>query len=483
LKVLIGLVEINLTFRLILWLIHLFGVSLTGFICSDNMAEVFKPTTMKISIKNEAEIVNKLGQIVYIAGSQWGDEGKGKLVDILSGHYDIIARSAGGANAGHTICVEENGVTRKFVFHLLPSGVLHEGKVCVIGNGTVVNIPTLLEEIASLKEQGIEIHNNLKISDRAHLLLGYHKIIDGIEEDQKAGGKVGTTRRGIGPAYTDKISRSGIRVVDLLDFDLFAQKLRHNAEKYMKTFKFEFNIEEEINYYKDAIELIQNYIIDTAEYLHNSLKEGKTILAEGAQGTHLDIDHGTYPYVTSSNTTTGGACTGLGIPPSRITNVVGIMKAYTTRVGEGPFPTELAGMEGKMLRDQGAEFGATTGRPRRCGWLDLMAVKHSIYINGITSINLTKLDVLTNFQNIKIGVSYKLDGQTITSVPASLKDFEKVEVEYIEMKGWTEDISKAKTFKELPKACQEYITTIEELLDTPINFVGVGARRDEMIYR
>lgn len=447
------------------------------------MTAVFKLTTMKISIKKEADIVKKLGQVVYVAGSQWGDEGKGKLVDILSGHYDIIARSAGGANAGHTICVEENGETKKFVFHLLPSGVLHEGKVCVIGNGTVVNVPTLLEEIASLKEQGIEMHDKLKISDRAHLLLGYHKIIDGIEEEQKAGRKVGTTRRGIGPAYTDKISRCGIRVADLLDFNKFAEKLRRNAEMHMKTYKFEFNIEEEINYYKDALDLIQGYIINTAEYLHKSLKEGKTILAEGAQGTHLDIDHGTYPYVTSSNTTCGGACTGLGVPPSSITNVVGIMKAYTTRVGEGPFPTELGGIEGEMLRDQGAEFGATTGRPRRCGWLDLMAVKYAIQINGITSINMTKLDVLTNFQNMKIGVSYKLDGELITSMPASLEDLGRVEVGYIEMKGWTEDISKAKKFKDLPKNCQEYIATIEDLLDTPINFIGIGARRDEMIYR
>jgi adenylosuccinate synthase len=456
---------------------------LTAILRSDNIAKVIKLTIMKISIKNEAEIVKKLGQVIYIAGSQWGDEGKGKLVDILSGHYDIIARSAGGANAGHTICVNDNGKTKKFVFHLLPSGVLHEDKICIIGNGTVVHIPTLLEEMALLKEQGINMKDKLKISDRAHLLLGYHKIIDGIQEEQKGGKKVGTTKRGIGPAYSDKIARCGIRVIDLLDFNVFAEKLRQNAERHMKTYGFEFNIEEEINYYKDVLDLIQGYIVNTMEYVNDAYNDGKTVLIEGAQGTHLDIDHGTYPYVTSSSTTSGGACTGLGIAPGKISNVVGIVKAYTTRVGEGPFPTELGGMEGEMLREQGAEYGATTGRPRRCGWLDIMSVKHSIIVNGITSINLTKLDVLTNFQTIKIGVGYSLEGQPLKSIPASLKDFESVEVEYIEMEGWTEDISKARKFSELPKNCKKYVEKIEELLEVPINFIGVGVRRDEMIYR
>jgi adenylosuccinate synthase len=438
---------------------------------------------MKISIKNEADIIKKLGQVIYIAGSQWGDEGKGKLVDVLSGHYDIIARSAGGANAGNTICVDDNGVTKKFVFHLLPSGVLHPDKICVIGNGTVVHIPTLLEEMSLLKEQGISLKDKLKISDRAHLVLGYHKIIDGIQEEQKAGKKVGTTRRGIGPAYADKIQRIGIRMADLLDFDMFAEKLRQNAEKHMKTYGFEFNIEEELNYYKDAVELIQGFIVNTMEYLNDAYNNGKNILIEGAQGTHLDIDHGTYPYVTSSSTASGGASTGLGIAPGKIKNVVGIMKAYTTRVGEGPFPTELGGMEGDMLREQGAEYGATTGRPRRCGWLDLMVVKDSIVLNGITSINLTKLDVLTGLKTVKIGVGYKLDGEPLKSIPASLNDFQKAEVEYIEMEGWTEDISKARKFKDLPKNCRKYVEKIEEILEVPINFIGIGVRRDEMIYR
>ncbi len=438
---------------------------------------------MTLQITNEADCVKKLGQVIYIAGTQWGDEGKGKLVDILSAQYDIIARSAGGANAGHTICVNEGGESKKFVFHLMPSGILHDDKICIIGNGTVINIPTLLEEINELKEKGIDVHNRIFISDRAHLLLGYHKIIDGIQEERKKGKKVGTTLRGIGPAYTDKISRQGIRMGDLLNFSTFAEKLRTNAEKHMKTYGFEFDIEKELNIHKDALDIIQGYIINTTEYIHKSHKKGKTVLIEGAQGTHLDIDHGTYPYVTSSNTTCGGACTGLGFPPNKIENVVGIMKAYTTRVGEGPFPTELGDIEGKMLQDQGAEYGATTGRPRRCGWLDIISVKNAIDINGITSINLTKLDVFGGFKKIKIGISYKLDGEMVNYIPSSLDDFDKVKVDYLEMDGWTEDISKAKKFSDLPKNCQDYVKKLEELLETPINFIGVGVHRDEMIFR
>ena len=438
---------------------------------------------MTLQIKNENELAEKLGQAIYIAGTQWGDEGKGKLVDILSAQYDLIARSAGGANAGHTICVNKNGKSEKFIFHLLPSGVLHEGKVCIIGNGTVIHIPTLLEEIDTLKKQGIDLRERLFISDRAHLIFEYHKIIDEIQEERKGGKKVGTTKRGIGPAYTDKISRIGIRVGDLNDFNEFAERLRQNAERHMKCYDFDFNIEQEINYHKDAAELIQGYVINTTEYLHNNYKEGKTILIEGAQGAHLDIDHGTYPYVTSSNTTSGGASTGLGFPPNRIENIIGIMKAYTTRVGAGPFPTELGGMEGKMLQEKGAEYGSTTGRPRRCGWLDITAVKNAIDINGITSINITKLDVLTGFQTIKIGVGYKLDGESAAYIPASLADFEQVKVDYIDMEGWEEDISTVEKFSDLPKNCQAYVKKIEELLETPINFIGVGVHRNEMIYR
>ena len=436
---------------------------------------------MPISIKSASDIISQLGQVIYIAGTQWGDEGKGKLVDILSEQYDIISRSAGGANAGHTICVNKGGESKKYVFHLLPSGVLHDNKVCVIGNGTVIHVPTLLDEIHALKEEGIEIRDRLFISDRAHLIFNYHKNIDEIQEKQKGEEKVGTTKRGIGPAYTDKISRRGLRMIDLLDFNTFAEKLRCNAERHMKVYGFEFNIEEEINYYKDALELIEPFIINTTEYLDKAHKEGKAILAEGAQGTHLDIDLGTYPYVTSSNTVSGGGCTGLGIAPNRINTAIGIAKAYTTRVGAGPFPTELDGSEGEMLREKGAEYGATTGRPRRCGWFDAVVVRNAITINGITSINLTKLDVLNNIESIKIGVRYKLDGEQVNFIPASLADFEKVEVEYEEMPGWDEDISNAKTFDDLPENAQNYVKKLEEILEVPINFIGVGVHRSEMI--
>jgi len=438
---------------------------------------------MPISIKNANDIVKKLGQVVYIAGAQWGDEGKGKLVDILSEKYDIIARSAGGANAGHTICVNENGNPKKYIFHLLPSGILRQDKMCIIGNGTVIHIPTLLDEIHSLKEQGIDARKNLLISDRAHIIFGYHKIIDEIQEDRKGDSKVGTTKRGIGPAYTDKISRRGLRMCDLLNFNTFAGKLRKNAEHNMKEYGFDFNIEEEINIHKDALDILEPLIKNTAEYLDKAYKEGKTLLAEGAQGAHLDIDFGTYPYVTSSTTLSGGICTGLGVAPNRLTNVVGIVKAYTTRVGAGPFPTELADFEGNMLREQGAEFGSTTGRPRRCGWFDAVVVKNAITLNGITSINLTKLDVLTKFQSIKIGVGYKLNGEPISFVPALLEDFASVQVEYEEMPGWQEDLSKAQKFKDLPKAAQDYVKRLEEILEVPINFIGVGANRDQIIFR
>jgi len=438
---------------------------------------------MPITIRKPDEIVRKLGQLIYIAGGQWGDEGKGKLVDILAEKYDIIARAGGGANAGHTICFKNGKESSKFVFHLLPSGVLHEGKINIIGNGTVVHIPTLLDEIHALKAAGIDVRNRLLISDRAHLLFEYHKIIDRMQEESKGDKKVGTTKRGIGPCYTDKIARRGIRAGDLLNIDRFAAKLRENAEKHMKDYGFEFDIEAEINYYKDSVELFSDMIVNTSQYLNTAYLAGKTILAEGAQGTHLDVDFGTYPYVTSSNTTSGGASTGLGIAPTKIESVIGILKAYTTRVGEGPFPTELGQMEGDMLREQGGEYGATTGRPRRCGWFDAVVAKDSIIYNGINVINLTKLDVLKGFKTVKIGVGYKLEGQELSYIPSLLEDFQNVEVVYEEMPGWNEDISGARSFKELPKNAQSYVKRLEEILGVPINFIGVGINRAEMIYK
>lgn len=438
---------------------------------------------MKLKINKAEEIVKKLGQVIYVAGSQWGDEGKGKLVDIMSKHYDIIARAAGGANAGHTIVLQTDKGSEKFIFHLLPSGVLHEDKMNVIGNGTVIHIPTLLDEIQELKEKGIDITGRLLISDRAHVIFDYHKEIDEIQEERKGDKKVGTTKRGIGPCYADKIGRRGIRMIDLLDKAHFAEKFRQNAEARMKEYGIKVDIEGQINVHNDAMDILEPLIVNTTEYLENAYKEGKTILVEGAQGSHLDIDFGTYPYVTSSNTTSGGACTGLGIAPSKMESVVGIVKAYTTRVGSGPFPTELDNAEGEQLRDQGSEYGATTGRPRRCGWFDAIVVRNAITISGINSINITKLDVLTGFKTIRIGVGYDLDGEKLTFIPASLADFEKVKVEYIDMPGWEEDISKVRTFEDLPKNAQDYILKLEEIVEVPINFIGVGVHRRDLIYR
>lgn len=438
---------------------------------------------MPITISNENDILPKLGQVIYIAGTQWGDEGKGKLVDILSDKYDVIGRCAGGANAGHTICVKEGDVVKKFIFHLIPSGILRENKVCVIGNGTVIHIPTFLDELTNLDKNNVNYKGRLYISDRAHLIFDYHKEIDGIQEEQKGKTKVGTTKRGIGPAYTDKASRIGIRMGDLLEFDEFEEKLRHNAAYHKSVYGIEVDIESELKVYKEALEILQPMIVNTAELINDAHDEGKTLLIEGAQGTHLDIDYGTYPFVTSSNTLCGGANTGLGLPPRKLNTVIGIVKAYTTRVGAGPFPTETEDEFGIQMQKQGHEYGSTTGRPRRCGWFDTVVANNAIVMNGIESVNLTKLDVLTGFKSIKIGTKYHLRGKEVKFIPASLKLFQQVEVEYEEMPGWEEDLSDIKSFDELPENAKKYVLRLEELMKTPINFIGVGANRDQLIYR
>jgi len=438
---------------------------------------------MNLQIKSAEEIVSKLGHVIYVAGSQWGDEGKGKLVDIMSGYYDVCARAAGGANAGHTIVVETPDGPQKHVFHLLPSGVLHEGKTIIIGNGAVIHIPTLMTEIENLKNKGVDIMDRLVISDRAHIIFEYHKEIDVIEEDMRGDDKVGTTKRGIGPCYTDKVSRCGIRMGDLLEPDKFAEKFRKNAERKQKQYDINIDIEGQIKFHNDAADFFDGMIINTTALINKLYMEGKTILVEGAQGSHLDIDLGTYPYVTSSNTTSAGACTGLGLAVTRMESVVGIVKAYTTRVGAGPFPTELIDEDGEKLRDNGHEFGSTTGRPRRCGWFDTVVVKDAIIMNGINSINVTKLDVLSGFKTIRIGIGYMLNGVEIDSIPSSLSDFGRVEVKYIDMPGWSGDISKVKTFEDLPENAQSYILKLEEILEVPINFIGVGVHRSDLIYR
>ncbi len=438
---------------------------------------------MKLKITSASDTKTKLGQVIFIVGSQWGDEGKGKLVDALSEHYDFIGRASGGANAGHTVCVGRGGEAERYIFHLLPSGILHENKIAIIGNGAVIHLPTLLDEVRALEEKGLDALGRLRISDRAHLIFDYHKDIDEIQERRKGEQKIGTTKQGIGPAYSDKISRRGIRMVDLLDQHRFAEKFRKNAELAQKEFGIQINIESEINFYKDVIELLEPIILNTTELLNKAYQDGKSILIEGVQGTHLDIDMGTYPYVTSSNTTSGGACTGLGISPNKINSIIGIAKAYTTRVGGGPFPTELANIEGDMLREQGGEYGATTGRPRRCGWFDAVLVKNAITINGINSINLTKLDVLRGFKSIKIATHYTLNGQDYDFVPADLDELESLKASYIEMPGWDEDISQIRDFEKLPTNAKNYILKVEEVLGVPINFIGVGVHRNETIYR
>lgn len=423
-----------------------------------------------------------LGQVTTVLGAQWGDEGKGKLVDILAQEYDVIARATGGANAGHTIYFrDENDEQKKIVFHLVPSGILHEGTVCIIGNGTVIHLPTLMDELQELRDAKVDFHDRLWISDRAHLIFDFHMLTDGAQEDHQKYNKIGTTKRGIGPAYGDKIARIGIRAHLLRDQDKLMERIRLNAERLQEIYGFEFDVSKEIVKYEDLADYIEPHVCDTTVMLNNLYKEGKSILIEGAQGAMLDIDHGTYPYVTSSNTTIGGTLKGLGMAPQKINSSIGIVKAYTTRVGEGPFPSELSEIEAEMLREQGGEFGATTGRPRRCGWFDAVVVKYSSMIDGYTHLNLTKLDVLTGFKNLKIAYKYTYNGEELESFPADLEILEACEVEYLDMPGWDEDISKVKKFSDLPQNAQDYVKKIEELVGVQVKYIGVGMYRDDLI--
>lgn len=422
-------------------------------------------------------MIKRFGQVCAVVGGQWGDEGKGKLVDILAEHYDIIARATGGANAGHTIYLDD----KKFVFHLVPAGMLHEGKICVMGNGMVVHFPTLLEEIEVLKKAGIKIDGRLWLSDRAHIVFEYHKLIDGLQESLKGGKKVGTTGRGIGPAYADKTSRIGIRVGELKNFEPFSEHYRANVALLQKMYGFEYDAEKELQSLKEIAPLITPLIVDGSLMLSDALKKGKTILMEGANGVLLDIDHGTYPFVTSSNASIGGIIAGSGIAPSKISSVIGIMKAYCTRVGAGPFPTELKDSLGDKIREIGGEFGATTGRPRRCGWFDAVAARYSVRINGFTGINLTKVDVLNTLPSIKVGVAYIYKGKKLTEFPGDLSVLANCEVEYKEFSGWQSDTESAKTFDELPTNCKKYTKALEDLIECPISFIGTGKNREQMI--
>jgi len=418
-------------------------------------------------------------KITIIVGSQWGDEGKGKIVDILSESVDVVVRASGGANAGHTISVGD----KQYVFHLIPSGILHESVTCIIGNGCVIHLPTLLDEIHILREAGIDIRGRLLISDRAHLVMPYHLLADQKQEEMREK-KIGTTCRGIGPAYEDKVSRSGIRCGEILsDFSAFAEKFCQNAKNRMKRHNFSLDLENELVLLKDLAEEFSGMIIDTNEFVWDQQRKKKSILIEGAQGSILDIDFGSYPFVTSSNTSAAGACSGSGIPPRKIDSVLGVLKAYTTRVGEGPFPSELFDETGTFLQEKGHEFGATTGRPRRCGWFDAVVALYSAEMNGVDHWNLTKLDVLTGLSVIKVVTGYKKDGEKIQGFPADSAMLSDIELEYVEFPGWEEDISFCRHFADLPENAQKYCKAIEKLTRVPLHSIGVGPGREDLIMR
>ncbi|KAI9469830.1 MAG: Adenylosuccinate synthetase [Benjaminiella poitrasii] len=420
------------------------------------------------------------GLISVVLGSQWGDEGKGKLSDILCAEADICARCAGGNNAGHTIVV--NGV--KYDFHMLPSGLINPNCIALIGNGVVVHLPSFFEEKAKLEAKGLNCEGRLLLSDRAHLVFDLHQKVDGLKEIELGRGSIGTTGKGIGPTYSSKASRSGIRVHHLFEFEEFSARFRSMVENKRKRYgNFEYDVEGELERYKELAERIRPYVIDTVSYLHEQLQAGKRVLVEGANALMLDIDFGTYPYVTSSSTAIGGVCTGLGVPPKKISNIIGVVKAYCTRVGGGPFPSEQLNEIGEHLQTVGFEFGVTTGRKRRCGWLDLVVVKYSTMINGYTSFNLTKLDILDQLPTIKVAVAYKLDGKRLASFPSDLDLLEKVEVEYVELPGWMTDISKCTRYEDLPENAKKYIEFIEKETQVPIEWIGVGAGREAMIHK
>jgi adenylosuccinate synthase len=419
---------------------------------------------------------------IVIVGTQWGDEGKGKIVDLLTPHFDIVARYQGGNNAGHTVVVGDS----KFILRLMPSGILHSDTICVIGNGVVVDPQALVAEIKELEAVGFTVKGRLWISSRAHLIMPYHRAIDIATEDALGDGKVGTTRRGIGPTYEDKIARRGLRVADLLDKETFHQKTLANFQVVEERLKANgHNLAYDKDQYEaffQAAESLVPFIKDTTYFLNSAVAQGKKILLEGAQGTMLDIDHGTYPYVTSSSATAGGATVGTGLGPGRITGVLGITKAYTTRVGSGPFPTELNNEVGEFLRKVGNEYGAVTGRSRRTGWFDALIVKYSVIVNGLTTIALTKLDVLDEMPEIKVCVGYRYKGEEIKEVPSTSAALEQVEPIYRTVKGWLQPTARLKDYNQLPTLAQDYIKLLEDLVECPIGMISTGPERDETIF-
>ncbi|MBT8399914.1 MAG: adenylosuccinate synthase [Rhodothermia bacterium] len=420
--------------------------------------------------------------VTVVIGSQWGDEGKGKIVDLLSREIDVVARYQGGANAGHTIMWGD----KTFVLHLVPSGIFHDGVKCVIGNGVVIDPGALLDEIGMIKRLGYDVDDRLFISHNAHLIMPYHKKVEEARERARDAGAIGTTGRGIGPAYVDKFARTGIRVVDLLDRDVLRKKLKVAIEEKNAILKGvygadQLNVDAITEEYVEFDKLIDPFVTDTSQYLGQLLKGGAHVLAEGAQGSLLDVDFGTYPFVTSSHPTVGGCCTGLGIPPTEIKRVIGIVKAYSTRVGNGPFPTELDGETGEELRSKGGEFGATTGRPRRCGWLDLVALRYTSMINGFTDLAITKLDVLTGTPQIKACTSYDVAGKRTERFPSEVQTLEKVEPIYESFEGWGEDITGVTSFDDLPDCARTYLSAVSDYLDVPISTISTGPKRNQTI--
>ena len=416
-----------------------------------------------------------------VLGAQWGDEGKGKMTDYLAEEANVVVRYQGGNNAGHTVEVGD----KQYKLHLIPSGILHDEKLNVIGNGVVIDPIAFFSEIDYLQEEGVKVNpEKLIVSDRAHIIMPYHKILDKLKEQARGKNDIGTTGKGIGPCYTDKFERCGIRVCDLIDKEVFKEKLSENIEMKNKYIVNVFggealNFDEIYEEYSKYGERLKPFVKDTSVTVYNEIKENKSVLFEGAQGMLLDIDYGTYPFVTSSNTTAGGVANGVGIGPNMITNAVGIAKAYTTRVGKGPFPTELENETGEWIREKGHEYGVTTGRSRRCGWLDIVILKTSVRVSGLTSLAVTKIDTLAGLEKVKMCVGYKFNDEVIDYFPASLEDLAKCEPIYEEFDGWDESVAEARSYDELHPNARKYLERIEELTETRISIVSVGPRRDQ----
>jgi adenylosuccinate synthase len=420
-------------------------------------------------------------QTCIVIGSQWGDEGKGKITNYLSEKADMVIRFQGGNNAGHTIVFDG----KKFGLKLLPSGIFNEKIKNVLANGMVINPEALLNELNAIKDAGFH-HPQLFISDRAQVIFDYHLQMDELNEKQLGADKIGTTKKGIGPAYTDKVSRQGIRMGDFVSdhFDeMYRKHLQMKNAQIVSLGGTPYDIEESLAKYEAIAKVIKPFVCDTVSLINDAIDEGKKVLFEGAQGSLLDVDFGSYPYVTSSSTSAGGATIGSGVGPTKIKEIVGIVKAYTTRVGEGPFPTELINETGDYIRNKAHEFGVVTHRPRRIGWLDLVLLKYSMRVNGITGISLMLLDILSGFDTIKVCVNYTCEGKTLTTIPSTLDEYKKCVPNYIELPGWKEDITHCTKYEELPKACQEYIAMIEKYLQIPVNYVSVGADRTQTIIR